>query len=63
MTEAEEFEALEQRLQMQQAQERQSNCQHRWEQSFFGQKHWAPGTYQYTCTRCGKMTMTRLETT
>ena len=63
MTEDEEFEALEQRLRMQQARERQSKCQHRWEQTFYWQKHWSPGTYQYTCQRCGKMNMITLETT
>ena len=36
---------------------RQANCQHRWEESEFGKQYWAPGTHQYTCTRCGKMNM------
>ena len=40
---------------------RQANCQHRWEQSEFGQKHWEPGTWQYTCRRCGAMNMFRME--
>lgn len=40
---------------------RQANCKHRWEESKFGVQHWAPGTYQYTCARCGKMNMGRLD--
>lgn len=40
---------------------KQATCQHRWEQTFFGQRFWVPGTWQYTCARCGKMSMTTLE--
>ena len=40
---------------------RQDSCQHRWEQTFFGQRYWEPGTWQYSCARCGKMSMTTLE--
>ena len=36
---------------------RQANCQHRWEESSFGSKYWAPGTYQYACKRCHAMAM------
>lgn len=36
---------------------KQDACKHRWEESDFGKKHWAPGTYQYTCRRCNKMSM------
>lgn len=41
--------------------QKQSTCQHRWEQTFFGQKYWEPGTYQYQCARCGKTSMITLE--
>lgn len=44
-------------------QQKQATCQHRWEQTFFGQKYWQPGTWQYTCQRCGKFNMITLETT
>lgn len=50
--EDEEFERLRRENEL-----RQANCQHRWEESKFGNKYWAPGTYQYTCARCGKMNM------
>ena len=42
-------------------QQKQATCQHRWEQTFFGEKDWKPGTYQYTCARCGKTSMITLE--
>ena len=42
-------------------QQKQATCQHRWEQTFFGEKYWEPGTYQYTCARCGKTSMITLE--
>ena len=58
MTEDEEFEALEQRI-AQQA--RRDACQHRWEPSFFGKAHWQPGTHQYMCKRCGKMSWAHLK--
>lgn len=54
-----------QRIQHQLTQARkakQAACQHRWEETFFGQKHWAKGTHQYTCRRCNDMRMIRLET-
>ena len=38
------------------------NCQHRWEESEFAKEHWEPGTWQYTCARCGAMKLTTLET-
>lgn len=50
--EDEEFERLQREREM-----RQANCKHRWEESEFGKQYWAPGTYQYTCKRCGKMSM------
>lgn len=50
--EDEEFERLRREREMQQA-----NCKHRWQESEFGKQYWAPGTYQYTCARCGKMNM------
>lgn len=40
---------------------RQAQCKHRWEETQFGNKYWAPGTRQYTCVRCGKMTMFTME--
>lgn len=40
--------------------ERQAACKHRWEETAFGEKCWAPGTHQYTCHRCGKMNMITL---
>lgn len=40
---------------------KQAVCQHRWEQTFFGQKYWQPGTWQYRCRRCGKCNMITLE--
>lgn len=42
-------------------QQKQATCQHRWEQTFFGEKYWQPGTYQYQCARCGKTGMITLE--
>lgn len=49
---------IDEHLQQKQEREaRQANCKHRWEESTFGNKYWAPGTYQYTCARCGKMNM------
>ena len=42
-------------------QQKQATCQHRWEQTFFGEKYWEPGTYQYQCARCGKTSMITLE--
>lgn len=56
MTEDEEFEDLERRLK-----EKMDTCKHRWEETEFGKTYWAPGTYQFTCKRCGKMGMIRLE--
>lgn len=41
-------------------QQRQSACRHRWEQTFFGEKYWQPGTWQYQCQRCGKTSMITL---
>lgn len=32
-------------------------CKHRWEPSYFGQRQWAPHTWQYTCARCGNVNM------
>ena len=62
MTEDEEFAELEQRLkEIKEINDKRSNCQHRWEQSEFGQKFWEPGTWQYTCRRCGAMNMFRME--
>ena len=39
---------------------KQDACQHRWEESSFGKKYWAPGTWQHTCRRCGKMSMVQI---
>lgn len=37
--------------------EKRQTCQHRWEESTFGKTHWAPHTWQWTCSRCGDMRM------
>lgn len=65
VTEDEEFEDLERRLSVpgHEPAVRRGDCQHRWEQSEFGKRYWAPGTWQYTCRRCGKMNMIRMENT
>lgn len=34
-----------------------NECKHRWEPSNFGERYWAPGTYQYTCARCNRVLM------
>ena len=39
---------------------RQERCQHRWEESAFGKQYWEPGTHQYVCSRCGKMSMVQV---
>ena len=39
---------------------RQERCQHRWEEGTFGKQYWEPGTHQYTCHRCGKMSMVQV---
>ena len=39
---------------------KQEGCQHRWEQTFFGAQFLLPGTWQFTCHRCGKVNMIRL---
>lgn len=62
MTEDEEFAALEQRLKaIKEINDKRKNCQHRWEESEFGKKYWAPDTRQYTCKRCGSMNMFTME--
>lgn len=62
--EDEEFAALDQRLKaIKEITEKRSNCQHRWEQSEFGKAYWAPGTWQFTCKRCGSMNMFKMEQT
>lgn len=74
VTEDEEFEAMELHLMLKQRSknlieqavqraEKRKDCQHRWEQTEFGKRYWAPGTWQYTCSRCGAMNMIRMETT
>lgn len=65
VTEDEEFEDLERRLATDDCRPavKQGNCQHRWEQSEFGKRYWAPGTWQFMCKRCGKMNMIRMENT
>lgn len=40
--------------------EKQKFCQHRWEETDFGKKYWAPGTWQYQCKRCGKTNMIQI---
>lgn len=60
--EDEEFVALEQRLSaVKEVQERRRNCKHRWEESTFGKKHWALGTWQFMCNRCGSVRMIVME--
>ena len=62
--EDEEFVALEQRLSsIKDVQARRSNCKHRWEESTFGKKYWAPGTWQFMCNRCGSVRMIVMEQT
>ena len=60
--EDEEFAALEQRLQAtKEIEAKRAACKHRWEETDFGKKYWAPGTYQYTCRRCGSTGMFTME--
>lgn len=37
-------------------------CQHRWVETTFADKHKEPGTYIYECQRCHKVSMTQLIT-
>lgn len=41
-------------------QKKQTECRHRWEETDFGKKYWEPGTWQYTCQRCGKFSMVQI---